>query len=144
MAELKQIRIWKGEDGYLCQNKETGEIVQLSGASIRFPVYPGQLGGKTDILELNLQTRPMNCLRRVGINTIEELVNRINGIGDLKKIRHMGEKSAENVMEQLLQYQYDLLKPERREHFHRRILELNRIHFTDGEKSASIGGNARN
>ena len=49
--------------------------------------------------ELELPVRPANCLRKIGVRTIGELVTIPEG--DLLKIRNFGEKSLEEIKEKL-------------------------------------------
>jgi DNA-directed RNA polymerase subunit alpha len=51
------------------------------------------------IEELDLSVRSYNCLKRAGINTVEELVLR-NEV-DMMKVRNLGKKSLEEVMQKL-------------------------------------------
>ena len=44
-----------------------------------------------NIDELELSVRPYNCLKRAGINTVEELTNRTPE--DMMKVRNLGRKS---------------------------------------------------
>jgi len=47
------------------------------------------------IEELDLSVRSYNCLKRAGINTVEELTNRSED--DMMKVRNLGKKSLEEV-----------------------------------------------
>ena len=51
------------------------------------------------IEELDLSVRAFNCLKRAGINTVEELVMRSEG--DMMKVRNLGRKSLEEVVQKL-------------------------------------------
>lgn len=51
------------------------------------------------IEELDLSVRSYNCLKRAGINTVEELVQRNEE--DMMKVRNLGKKSLEEVMNKL-------------------------------------------
>ena len=52
-----------------------------------------------DIDELELSVRSYNCLKRAGINTVEELTNRTPE--DMMKVRNLGRKSLEEVLAKL-------------------------------------------
>lgn len=52
-----------------------------------------------NIDELELSVRSYNCLKRAGINTVEELINRSSD--DMMKVRNLGRKSLEEVIEKL-------------------------------------------
>lgn len=51
------------------------------------------------IEELDLSVRSFNCLKRAGINTVEDLINRSED--DMMKVRNLGRKSLEEVVEKL-------------------------------------------
>ncbi len=52
-----------------------------------------------NIDELELSVRSYNCLKRAGINTVEELTNRT--AEDMMKVRNLGRKSLEEVLTKL-------------------------------------------
>ena len=52
-----------------------------------------------NIDELELSVRSYNCLKRAGINTVEELCNRTSD--DMMKVRNLGRKSLEEVLGKL-------------------------------------------
>ena len=52
-----------------------------------------------NIDELELSVRSYNCLKRAGINTVEELINRSSD--DMMKVRNLGRKSLEEVLAKL-------------------------------------------
>ena len=49
--------------------------------------------------ELELSVRSYNCLKRAGINTVEELTNKT--ADDMMKVRNLGRKSLEEVLAKL-------------------------------------------
>ena len=49
------------------------------------------------IEELDLSVRSFNCLKRAGINTVEDLINKSED--DMMKVRNLGRKSLEEVVE---------------------------------------------
>ncbi|SHH54233.1 DNA-directed RNA polymerase subunit alpha [Clostridium grantii] len=51
------------------------------------------------IEELDLSVRSYNCLKRAGINTVQELTERT--MDDMMKVRNLGRKSLEEVQEKL-------------------------------------------
>ena len=51
------------------------------------------------IEELDLSVRSYNCLKRAGINTVEDLTNRTEE--DMMKVRNLGRKSLEEVFNKL-------------------------------------------
>ncbi len=53
----------------------------------------------TTIEELDLSVRSFNCLKRAGINTVEDLTNRTEE--DMMRVRNLGRKSLEEVIAKL-------------------------------------------
>ncbi len=62
------------------------------------------------IEELDLSVRSYNCLKRAGINTIQELANKT--IEDMMKVRNLGKKSLEEVEQKLKQLGLSLKESE--------------------------------
>ena len=63
---------------------------------------PSDTKGKVlemNIDELELSVRSYNCLKRAGINTVEELCNKTPD--DMMKVRNLGRKSMEEVVAKL-------------------------------------------
>ena len=54
---------------------------------------------ETTIEELDLSVRSFNCLKRAGINTVENLINKSEE--DMMKVRNLGRKSLEEVIAKL-------------------------------------------
>ena len=48
------------------------------------------------IEELDLSVRSFNCLKRAGINTVEDLINKSEE--DMMKVRNLGRKSLDEVI----------------------------------------------
>ncbi len=62
------------------------------------------------IEELDMSVRSFNCLKRAGIDTVEELTNRTEE--DMIKVRNLGKKSLEEVIQKLHSLGLDLKKDE--------------------------------
>ncbi len=62
------------------------------------------------IEELDLSVRSFNCLKRAGIDTVEDLSNRTEE--DMIKVRNLGRKSLEEVIQKLHSLGLDLKKAE--------------------------------
>lgn len=60
------------------------------------------------IEELDLSVRSFNCLKRAGINTVEDLINKSED--DMMKVRNLGRKSLEEVIQKLETLGFDLCK----------------------------------
>lgn len=63
------------------------------------PIEKRDLTLDDDIGELDLQVRPYNCLKRAGVNTIEELIGLTKE--EVLQFRNLNENALENILEQL-------------------------------------------
>lgn len=62
------------------------------------------------IEELDLSVRSYNCLKRAGINTVEELIRKTEE--DMMKVRNLGKKSLQEVKEKLAALNLSLRQPD--------------------------------
>ncbi len=62
------------------------------------------------IEELDLSVRSFNCLKRAGINTVEDLINKSED--EMMKVRNLGKKSLEEVIAKLGSLGFDLTSDE--------------------------------
>ncbi len=62
------------------------------------------------IEEMDLSVRSYNCLKRAGINTIQDLIKKSRS--DMFKVRNLGAKSVEEVIQKLESYGFSLRKDE--------------------------------
>ncbi len=62
------------------------------------------------IEELDMSVRSFNCLKRAGIDTVEDLINRTEE--EMIKVRNLGKKSLEEVIQKLHQLGLELKKEE--------------------------------
>ena len=87
-------------------------FVDLSGEA-----YTGEImvekddKGKEKVLEmtieeLDLSVRSFNCLKRAGINTVEDLISKTEE--EMMKVRNLGRKSLDEVVAKLASLGYDL------------------------------------
>ena len=60
------------------------------------------------IEELDMSVRSFNCLKRAGIDTVEDLINRTEE--EMMKVRNLGKKSLEEVIQKLHSLGLDLKK----------------------------------
>ena len=58
--------------------------------------------------ELDLSVRSFNCLKRAGINTVEELIQ--HNEEEMMRVRNLGRKSLEEVQQKLAQLGLSLKK----------------------------------
>lgn len=78
-------------------------------------IFPTKPGGPDRILEmtieeLDLSVRSFNCLKRAGINTVEDLTNKTEE--EMMKVRNLGRKSLDEVLAKLQSLGFDLVKEE--------------------------------
>lgn len=62
------------------------------------------------IEELDLSVRSFNCLKRAGINTVEDLISKTES--DMMKVRNLGRKSLDEVVSKLAALNLSLAKEE--------------------------------
>ena len=62
------------------------------------------------IEDLDLSVRSFNCLKRAGIHTVEDLINKTES--EMMKVRNLGRKSFEEVMQKLASLGYKFPKEE--------------------------------
>ena len=62
------------------------------------------------IEEMDLSVRSFNCLKRAGLNTIQDLLKKSRS--DMFKVRNLGAKSVEEVIQKLESYGFQLRKDE--------------------------------
>lgn len=77
----------------LSENAKTAEVMIEKATDDKKTVL------EMNIDELELSVRSYNCLKRAGINTVEELCNRTSE--DMMKVRNLGRKSLEEVLAKL-------------------------------------------
>lgn len=77
----------------LSENAKTAEVMIEKEDNAKEKVL------EMNIDELELSVRSYNCLKRAGINTVEELTNRTPE--DMMKVRNLGRKSLEEVLAKL-------------------------------------------
>ncbi len=75
----------------LSENARTAEVMIEKEDNEKVP--------EMNIDELELSVRSYNCLKRAGINTVEELTNKTPE--DMMKVRNLGRKSLEEVLAKL-------------------------------------------
>ncbi|MEN6411273.1 MAG: DNA-directed RNA polymerase subunit alpha [Veillonellales bacterium] len=81
-----------------------GTPPEEEGAGGTFTEVPEEPGSKTmemTIEDLDLSVRSYNCLKRAGINTVAELVQKSEE--DMMKVRNLGRKSLEEVKKKLIE-----------------------------------------
>ena len=85
--------------------KHLSLFVNLSATAKDSEVMPEKEEGKKErvlemsIEELDLSVRSYNCLKRAGINSVEDLANKTEE--DMMKVRNLGRKSLEEVLNKM-------------------------------------------
>lgn len=88
----------------LCAETQTAEIMVEKDDKSKEKVL------EMTIEELDLSVRSFNCLKRAGINTVEDLTNKTED--DMMKVRNLGRKSLEEVINKLHSLGFSLKKDE--------------------------------
>ena len=88
----------------LSENAKSAEIMVETESDEKEKVL------EMNIDELDLSVRSYNCLKRAGINTVEELCNRTSD--DMMKVRNLGRKSLEEVLAKLKELGLELNQSE--------------------------------
>lgn len=104
------------------------EIKERRNGKFIFPIYISEQLKNTELEELELSVRSINCLHRAGFKTIGELVDAIDGREDLRRIRNCGTKSADEIMIKLFFYQYYQLEKAQKINYVNKVTELNTIY----------------
>ena len=74
------------------------------------------------IEELDFSVRTFNCLKRVGLDTVEDLTQLTED--ELYRVKNLGKKSAEEVIQKLHRLGLSLRDPEKEELYARTIESL--------------------
>ncbi len=88
----------------LSENAKSAEIMVETESDEKEKVL------EMNIDELELSVRSFNCLKRAGINTVQELCNRTPE--DMMKVRNLGRKSLEEVLAKLKELDLELSQSE--------------------------------
>lgn len=74
-------------------------IADVSGMMVEKTEDPKQKALETAIEDLDFSVRAYNCLKRAGIHTLQDLVNKTDA--DVMKIRNLGKKSLKEVLDKV-------------------------------------------
>lgn len=78
---------------------DLSEIADVSGMMIEKKEDPKQKALETAIEDLDFSVRAYNCLKRAGIHTLQDLVNKSDS--EVMKIRNLGKKSLKEVLDKV-------------------------------------------
>lgn len=104
---------------------EGAEVRRRHGGKLYFRMYMTQAMSESGIESLELSVRAYNCLKRAGYSTIGQLAEAIAAGTNISRLRSCGAKTSEEIMVKLFLYQYEMLKPEKREAYLRETIRLN-------------------
>ena len=76
------------------------------------------------IEELDLSVRSYNCLKRTGINIIEELLDAINN-NEWPSIRNLGAKSIGEIRAKVVEFGYNKLTEQNKKQFIKNLININ-------------------
>ena len=78
---------------------DLSSIADVSGIMIEKTEDPKTKALETSIEDLDFSVRAYNCLKRAGIHTLQDLVNKSES--DMMKIRNLGKKSLKEVLDKI-------------------------------------------
>ncbi len=78
---------------------DLSSIADVSGLMIEKTEDPKVKALETSIEDLDFSVRAYNCLKRAGIHTLQDLVNKSES--DMMKIRNLGKKSLKEVLDKI-------------------------------------------
>ena len=78
---------------------DLSSIADVSGMMIEKTEDPKVKALETSIEDLDFSVRASNCLKRAGIHTLQDLVNKSES--DMMKIRNLGKKSLKEVLDKI-------------------------------------------
>ena len=85
---------------------DLSDIADMSGMMIEKTEDPKTKALETSIEDLDFSVRAYNCLKRAGIHTLQDLVNKSEN--DMMKIRNLGKKSLKEVLDKIKDLGLDL------------------------------------
>ena len=115
------LEVWT--DGTISANEAVSLAAKVLNDHLTLFVDLSEEAGRTEIMverddkshekilemtieELDLSVRSFNCLKRAGINTVEDLIGKTEE--EMMKVRNLGKKSLEEVINKLHSLGYDL------------------------------------
>lgn len=92
---------------------------------LHYPLHLTKSMNDTRIDALELGIRSYHCLKRAGIDTIGDLAEYVASGKPLRNIRNCGAKSAREIMVNLFLYQYQIIRPEKRDEYILEVVAMN-------------------
>ena len=95
---------------YTVENTRVGQITDYDKLTMEKDDKGKEKVLEMTIEELDLSVRSFNCLKRAGINTVEDLISKSED--DMMKVRNLGRKSLEEVINKLASLGFSLYDEE--------------------------------
>jgi len=119
------MEVWT--DGTISAKEALSQAANLLGEHLKLFIYLSEEAGLAEVLvekdekgkekilemtieDLDLSVRSFNCLKRAGINTVDDLINKSEE--EMMKVRNLGKKSFDEVKEKLQSLGFDLSSEE--------------------------------
>ena len=120
-------------DNYQCQTVsevmeqfQNVHVKEKHGSQLKFRMYLTKEMQETPLEVLDLNVRPLNCLKRAGFKTVGDVVDAVASEQGISGLRNCGAKSVREIKEHLFLYQYYMLPKERQEAFLMEVILLNK------------------
>ena len=107
------------------------ELMMIRQKRFFYEVRLSETQCKQEIMTLDLSQRAYNCLRRAGVNTVGQILDRFHDTGDqsskhqLQQLKNLGRGTADEILMKLFFYQFSVLPEEKRASYMKRVLEMN-------------------
>ena len=95
-------------DNYQCQTVsevmeqfQNVHVKEKHGSQLKFRMYLTKEMQETPLEVLDLNVRPLNCLKRAGIQTVDELTQKTED--EMMRVRNLGKKSLKEVKDKLIE-----------------------------------------
>lgn len=100
-------------------------VKEKRGSQLKFRMYMTKEMLETPLEVLDLNVRPLNCLRRAGFKTVGDVVEAVASEQGISGLRNCGSKSVREIKEHLFLYQYYILSKEKQDDFLKEVILLN-------------------
>lgn len=111
---------------FICENGLCAGIVKYFGTSGKVQMNFAESKYASNIEELELSVRSYNGLKRVGMDTIEQVMTAINN-GTLSSVRNLGNKSCREIRMKMLEYGFASLTEYGKKQFIKNLIDINPI-----------------
>lgn len=109
MYDIKNLCIWKA-DSHSMQKMTSNDVREIRDGLIVYPFYMVKKYLDTDVMDFNLSVRSYHCIKRMGWNTVGDIVGSIESKQDLLRVKNLGKTSADEIFHTLVSYHQDMLE----------------------------------